>query len=192
MKFENAAFQPQAECAKPAIYLYPTAKTQVSVKVDPKGGFTYTDPEYGNGWEVTAYPDGKIVVDGKEYPYLFWEGRGGLYQTPEKGFIVERNNVHQFLVEKLTQLGLNKQESFDFIEYWEPYMKDAPYYFVTFMDNEALDALAPLEVNPQPDTIIRILMDFEPLEKPKHVIGLEIKTPTRNGFTVVEWGGVKH
>ncbi len=192
VKFENSAFQPMAECAKPAIYLYPTKTTQVSVKVDPQGGFTYTDPDYGTGWNVTAKPDGTIIANGKEYPYLFWEGRGGLYQTPDRGFVVAQADVHNFLVEKLAKLGLNQKESADFIEYWEPYMQGSPYYFVTFMGNYALDQIAPLQVTPKPDTIIRVLMDFQPLDKPIQVRGFDIQTPERKGFTVIEWGGVKH
>jgi hypothetical protein len=192
VKFENATFQPMAECAKPAIYLYPEKATNVSVKVAPVGGFTYTDPEYGNGWNALAYPDGKLIVDGKEYPYLFWEGRGGLYQTPDKGWVIAQKDVHSFLVEKLAQLGLNGKESADFIEYWEPYMQGSKYYFVTFMGNYALDQIAPLNISPKPDTVIRILMDFKPLDKPIPVLDYRIETPERNGFTVVEWGGVKH
>ncbi len=180
-----------AECGKPVIYLYPTQTTDVSVKVDPKGGFTYTDPEYGTGWNATAFPDGKLIVNGKEYPYLFWEGRGGIYQsTPDRGFVVARGDVHNFLVEKLAKHGLNEKESADFIEFWEPKMNSAPYYFVTFMGNSIMDKIAPLTITPKPDTVIRVLMDFEPLEKPIEVQGYEIRTPERNGFTVVEWGGV--
>ena len=192
IKFENNAFAPQAECAKPVIYLYPTKTSEVSVKVAPTGGFTYTDPDYGTGWNVIAYPSGKIVANGQEYPYLFWEGRGGLYQTPDTGFVVARADVHNFLVEKLAKLGLNQKETADFIEYWEPYMQGSPYYFVTFMGNQVMDRIAPLQVDPKPDTVIRVLMDFNPLEKPIEVQGFDIKTPVRSGFTVVEWGGVKH
>ncbi len=53
-----------------------------------------------------------------------------------------------------------------------------------------MDELAPLTITPKPDTIIRLLMDFKPLQKPISVEGYNIKTPERKGFTVVEWGGV--
>ena len=96
-----------------------------------------------------------------------------------------------FQVGKLAQLGLNKKESADFREYWEPYLNSKPYYFITFMGNQAMDRIAPLNITPRPDTVIRILMDFQPLDKPILVQNFSIKTPTRNGFTVVEWGGVK-
>ena len=69
-------------------------------------------------------------------------------------------------------------------------MKDSPYYFVTFLCNREMNQIAPLIINPKPDTVIRVLMDFTPLTSPINVKEYEILTPQRNGFTVVEWGGV--
>ena len=61
---------------KPVIYLYPEQAQEVSVRLDYDGRLTDTIPAYGDGWKVTAWPDGRLVnhSDGKEYPYLFWEG----------------------------------------------------------------------------------------------------------------------
>lgn len=192
IKFQRMDFQPAAECGKPVIYLYPEATTAVSVKLDPKGGFTKSEPAYNNGWNVVATPSGQLteVSSGKTYPYLFWEGRGGLYETPEKGFVIAVGEVNNFLVEKLTKLGLNQKERSDFLEFWEPRMTGAPYFFVTFMGNQTMDQIAPLTISPKPDTVIRVLMDFLPLPAPISVESYDIRTPVRKGFTVVEWGGV--
>lgn len=192
IKFSNNLFVSPVECGKPVIYLYPEETTVVSVKLDPKGGFSYSEPLYGNGWLVQAKPNGQLteLKSGNTYPYLFWEGRGGIYETPKKGFVVEQANVPSFLLEKLTLLGLTEQEQKDFLEFWEPRMQSAPYYFVTFMGNQVMDRLAPLSINPKPDTIIRVLMDFTALKEPISVEGFEIRTPERRGFMVVEWGGV--
>lgn len=193
IRFKSTKYQPMAECGKPVIYLYPETTQKISVKVSPVGGFTFTEPAYNQGWNVISDPVSNItnLADGKVYPYLFWEGRGGMYQTPDRGFVVAQADAHNFLLEKLAKLGLNTKESADFMEYWEPKMQGSPYYFVTFMGNSTMDALAPLEVSPKPDTVIRILMDFVPLEKPIAVQGFNIRTPERKGFTVVEWGGVR-
>lgn len=193
IRFTNKKFMPLAECAKPVIYLYPTKTQAVSVKVSPPGGLTKTVPDYGTGWNVTAEPNGLLTnkVDGQEYPYLFWEGRGGLYQTPTRGWVVPKSGVESLVGEKLTVMGLNTQERKDFLEYWLPYMQDANYYFITFMDERALNELAPLQISPKPDKVIRVLMDFTPLDEMKTVQPLSLKTPQRTGFTVVEWGGVK-
>ena len=192
IKFQKTEFIPQAECGKPVIYLYPKETTKVSVKISPKGGLTVTEPDYGNGWNVLADKNSQLtdLVTGKIYPYLFWEGRGGIYTTPEKGFVVAELDVHNFLIEKLTRLGLNQKERADFIDFWEPRMTGAPYFFVTFLGNKEMDEIAPLTVTPKPDSVIRVLMDFKPLQKPISVQGYEIRTPKRDGFTVVEWGGV--
>jgi hypothetical protein len=53
-----------------------------------------------------------------------------------------------------------------------------------------MDRVAPLTVVPTPDTVIRVLMDYTPLAAPISVAPLKITTPIRNGFTVVEWGGI--
>jgi len=192
IKLEIQKFAPLAECGKPVIYLYPEETTKISVKVEPKGGMSYSDPEYNNGWEVISDTNSNITElrSGKVYPYLFWEGRGGIYESPKNGFVIKKEEVHSFLVEKLAKFGLNKKETADFIEFWEPRMQSAPYYFVGFLGNDGMNQLAPLTIDPKPDTVIRILMDFSPLEKPINVRGYDIRTPERKGFTVVEWGGV--
>ena len=49
----------------------------------------------------------------------------------------------------------------------------------------------PLDINPTPDTLIRVLMTYKGLDKPIEGITEQQlpTTPIRDGFTVVEWGG---
>lgn len=193
IKFQNNKFIPAVECGgKPVIYLYPKETLKINVKIEPNRGLNYSEPDYKNGWFVQADPMGNLteLSSGKNYPYLFWEGLLTIFKQQKNGFIVQKENVHNFLIEKLAKLGLNQKETNDFLEFWEPKMKDSPYYFVTFLGNHEMDQIAPLTIDPKPDTIIRILMDFIPLDKPINVKEYEISTPQRNGFTVVEWGGV--
>lgn len=192
LKFQNATYQPQAECGKPVIYLYPTTPTKVHVDLQPAGGFTKSEPAYGRGWNVLAQPNGQLTnkADGRTYPYLFWEGRGGLYVEPSRGFVVSQNDVHTFLMSSLTKLGLNTQETNDFIDFWEPRMQGSPYYRVSFFGKQTMDQLAPLTVTPTPTTVIRVLMDFAPLARPVTIAPQTLSAPVRQGFTVVEWGGV--
>ena len=49
----------------------------------------------------------------------------------------------------------------------------------------------PLEINPKPDTIIRVLMEFKGLDKRIYVKEQKLTSPNRYGFTVVEWGGTE-
>ena len=191
--FVSRLIVPAAEKAKPVIYLYPKEISEVSVDVRPLGGFTKTIPEYGNGWDVIAQPSGTIInkADGAAYPYLFWEGGGaGVTRMPEDGFVVSKENVGAALEEKLALYGLSEKEIYDFTEFWVPKLSKAPYYFITFVSREDIDRTAPLGISPQPDTTIRVLMDYKPLQALIDVRPLQIKGQERKGFTVVEWGGV--
>jgi len=185
-------FAPIAECGKPVIYLYPQEDVRVKVNLQVEK-FSYTEPEYGKGWQLLAKPNGEIVnlVDGKKYPYLLWEGTGvGEQPKADSGFVLAREEVDRFFNDKLPQLGLQGREISDFIEFWRPRMINAPYYFVTFYGTKAMEQIAPLKVEPKPDTVIRILMDYHPLEKPAIVQEQELFHRPRTGFTVIEWGGV--
>jgi len=193
VEFRNTSVTPMAECGKPVIYLYPETTTDIDVSLYPQGGFTYTEPVYNNGWRVTASPDGTLINrdDGQVYPYLFWEGRGGMYVSPSRYWVVEQAKVHDFLVSTLARLGLNEKETADFLEFWEPRMQSAAYYKIGFYGTGVMDQLAPLSLSEKPDTIIRILMDYQPLESPiKANPPVLPAMPVREGFTVIEWGGV--
>ncbi|MBU0981259.1 hypothetical protein KKC94_01055 [Patescibacteria group bacterium] len=178
-----------AEMGKPVIYLYPEETTDVFVNVEPTAGISISDPEIGKGWNVTAHPDGRLFVDGKEYPYLFWEGFAANFQTPKEGFVVSKEKVAGFFDEKLAFIGLNTKEIADFKEYWVPRLNDSPYYFITFIPEEVFNSYAPLTVKPAPDTVIRVFFDYKGLDSLKKVPEQTLKSHSRDGFTVVEWGG---
>ncbi|MBI2550905.1 hypothetical protein HYV73_00990 [Candidatus Uhrbacteria bacterium] len=193
VRFTSMDFIPPAECGKPVIYLYPEKTTDMTVMLAPQGGFTKSEPSYADGWRVTAHPDGSILNkdDGKTYPYLFWEGRGGSYSEPQKFWVVKREDVRPFLTSTLATLGLNKQETTDFLEFWAPRMEAAPYYKIGFHGTSVMNQIAPLSISTKPQTLLRILMDYQELEKPITPNPPTLpKTPIRRGFTVIEWGGV--
>lgn len=193
IRFNNEEFLPPFAC-EPIIYLYPQTTQRVSVAFDKIVNLSDSTPEYRSGWNVIADPTGKILSpsDGKSYPYLFWEGWSLIFPIQSKGFVVKQSEVPSFLAETLPKLGLNATEKADFMGTWLPYFSDSPYYFITFLDQSVIDKIAPLQISPKPDTIIRIMMDIKPLEKPIGVEEQQFKVlPKRNGFTVVEWGGLK-
>ena len=49
----------------------------------------------------------------------------------------------------------------------------------------------PLEVSPNPDSIIRVLMTYKGLKSPINVKEQVLETPNRDGFVLVEWGGTE-
>ena len=136
---------------KPVIYLYPEQAQEVSVRLDYDGRLTDTIPAYGDGWKVTAWPDGRLVDhnDGKEYPYLFWEGEDRTAYDMTKGFVVLGSGTEAFLREKLEFLGLKEKEYEAFIEYWLPRMEGNPYNLITFQ-KEAYEETAGLLISPKP------------------------------------------
>lgn len=187
----NADYSLQAECGKPVIYLYPIKDTQASVKVG--ADITKSEPLYpANGWTVLAHPNGQLDYQGQIYSNLFWEGRGhGLYPNlGNYGVVVTQNKLISTLKSQLTQLGLNTQESADFMEFWTEKLPTTPYIRLTWLDTVDLNQLAPLSVNPKPDTVIRIFLDFAGLDKPIKLIPQKLSAPPRLGFTLVEWGGL--
>lgn len=190
--FINSDFGPLAECGKPVIYLYPTEAQTVSVKVG--ADITVSEPTYpADGWTAYAEPNGHLTVDNQPYDYLFWEGLGhGEYPEIREGFVVPQAELATTLRDHLTKLGLNAKESADFLEFWEPRMPQTPYVRLTWFGTKQMDALAPLDVTPKPDTSIRIFLDFEGLREARTLAPQRLTAPTRRGFTLVEWGGLLH
>jgi hypothetical protein len=192
VKFVHSEFLILAEKCKPIIYLYPETEMDVSVEVSPNLGFTKTIPEYGEGWQVTAKPDGTIIdkKTGLSYPYLYWTGWVEGYPLIERGWVVPQRDLDTFFDIYLAKFGLNAKEIADFKDYWREDMKETPYYAITFVDQRVIDDLSPLSVSGNPETIIRVLMTAEPLLRPKALTAPVVPpTPIRHGFTVVEWGG---
>ncbi|MFA7308637.1 MAG: hypothetical protein WC045_01020 [Patescibacteria group bacterium] len=208
-------------CGKPVIYLYPEKPTDVTVKFEAPMQFTTQIPTYSDGWKVNASPDGKLTdlqpgktncegIDfshtGSEYaqescktgsyPYLYWAGNtSNTYPQTVGGWIVARHDIASVIQEKLTTIGLTAKETADMMEYWVPELinKNAPYYRLSFLQAPELNKFIPMQVTPQPQTTIRVFLDWEPFNaKPE----MELKPQTlrhidRSGFTLVEWGGLK-
>lgn len=193
IRFNNNEFLPPAAC-EPIIYLYPQTEQKITLNFDKIVNITDSTPEYRNGWDVIADPTGKIFNPSEKriYPYLFWEGWSLIFPIQDKGFVIKGKEALTFFEGILPLLGLNPNETQDFIAAWIPQFSSSPYYFVTFLDQEAINKIAPIHITPTPDVVIRILMDIKPLDWPISVQSLIIpKAPQRYGFTVVEWGGLK-
>lgn len=180
---------------KPVIYLYPTQPAAVNVKLSYFAGFSKTDPVYNSktGWQVLAQPDGTLTnrTDGKDYPYLFWEGNPAhLDFDMSQGFVVAGKDTKTFLQNQLLAMGLNQNETHAFIEYWLPRMAGNLYNQIHFAGSE-YTKLAPLHITPQPESLLRVFMAYKPLHKPVEVSPQTFPTFERTGFTAVEWGGTE-
>ena len=177
--------------AKPVIYLYPEETTQVEVALDYDGQLAHTYPSYGDGWQVTAQPDGTLTDEtGREYYCLFWEGESRWEYDFSRGFCVAGLDTAAFLEDALAQLGLTDQEAQEFIIYWLPKMEGNRYNLIAFQ-GEAYTGHARLSIAPEPDTLLRVFMAWKPAEEPVDLPAQELAAQERTGFTVVEWGGVE-
>ena len=187
---------------KPVIYLYADEPTLVNISVNHPD-ITFLYPAYEINWSVTADHTGKITDNssGKTYPYLFWEAADHNLIYPATnagtpGFMVATDTLISFLENGLTQLGLNATEQTDFITFWAPQLIQTPYVFIQFaVDAVYNEHIASLNVQPVPDSQRRIFMLYTPLNDPAEftttVVPQALTSFTRNGFTLVEWGGAE-
>ena len=190
---------------KPVLYVYPEREQSLTVFLDVEGelGTVYPAPDeqvVADGhtrasWSVTASPDGTLTDEGgRTYPSLFWDGKMTL-EAPQQGFIVARADAVPFLEEKLALLGLTDKEAADFITFWAPQIRANEYTFVSF-DASSYASQATYSytdeagVPVEPDTFIRVFMTIRAADA-NEVVTPQVfgPTPTRSGFTAVEWGG---
>lgn len=179
---------------KPVIYLYPSDETNVNIKLGYKENVTVSYPEYIDGWNVLAKPNGRLIdLDtNRELYSLYYECKNAIkFDMTSEGFIVKGKDIVPFLEEKLSILGLNNIEAEEFIIYWLPILSKNEYNYIRFATEEEINKNMPLNIEPNPETIIRVLMIYKGLEEKVDVVEQKLTTPQRNGFVAVEWGATE-
>ena len=177
--------------AKPVIYLYPEEETEATVSLDLDGNLTCTYPAYDGGWTVTAQPGGILTdAEGRTYNYLYWEGVTSTEYDFSQGFCVPGKDTAVFLEDALAHLGLTRREANEFIVYWLPRMEPNPYNLISFQSAAYTDH-ARLTISPEPDSLLRVFMAWQPLDTQEDIPDQDLPAFDRTGFTVVEWGGAE-
>ncbi|MFK7784264.1 MAG: hypothetical protein AB8B56_04060 [Crocinitomicaceae bacterium] len=181
---------------KPVIYLYPEIETTVSVTVKPAGELSFTYPKYEDQWNCTAFPSGELKLEGKSYNYLFWEAEQQIDNEKLRASAsvrITKNDFVPFLERSLDQFGFTSKEKADFITFWAPMMIRHEATEIRFILNEACDQFAELEISPIPENILRFYMIWNPTNADTidSTESLDIPEQIRNGFTVLEWGGLE-
>ena len=192
MYFANFIQNPTVD--KPIIYLYSNSEQVVSIKLNNVSSITHSYPKYIDGWSVLAQPGGNLIdlKTNKKLYALYYENNANFNaKLTDEGFIIKGKDTIKFFEEKLSLLGLNDKEKEEFIIYWLPKLENNKYNYIRFADNDEINRNMVLDINPKPDTIIRVLMIYKKLDYSRNVIEQKIVTPERNGFTVVEWGGIE-
>lgn len=179
---------------KPMIYIYPTYDMDLIITLGKKENLLYTYPKYNYNWQVHVTTDGNIYDynTNRNYYGLYWEGIDNYKLDMSTGFVVKGEDTVRFLEEKLAILGLNDYEINEFIVYWIDKLERNNYNFISFRDIKDIEKSMPLNINKKPDTLIRIMMDYKPLDNYIEVNEQSLTRVERKGYTVVEWGGTSH
>lgn len=177
---------------KPIIYIYPEEDIDLTIKLGNEKDLLYTYPKYNNTWNVRVSKDGNIYDYNTKRNYygLYWEGIDNYKLNMNEGFVVKGKDSVKFLEEKLEILGLNEYEINEFIIYWIDKLESNEYNFISFRNEKNINM--PLEFSKEPDTLIRVMMDFKKLDEPIKVKEQKLTKVERTGFTIVEWGGTYH
>ena len=176
---------------KPIIYIYPNQDQNVKVTLGSSDKLLVSYPVYNNGWNVLAKKDGTLIDNktNRELYSLYYESENNInFKIENEGFVISKEEIIPFLEEKLEILGLNPREQEEFIIYWLPILQKNNYTYIRFATNEEINNNMPLQVEPAPNTMIRVLMIFKGLEEKINVKEQPLQKVTRNGYTVVEWG----
>lgn len=179
---------------KPMIYIYPTNDIDLTITLGKKENLLYTYPKYNQNWQVHVTTDGNIYDYNtmRNYYGLYWEGVDNYKLDMSTGFVVKGKDTVKFLEEKLAILGLNDYEIDEFIVYWIDKLEKNNYNFISFRDIKDIEESMPLYISEKPDTLIRVMMDYKPLDNYVEVDEQQLVKAERNGYTVVEWGGTSH
>ncbi len=174
----------QFEFDKPNLYLYPTERTDVSVRLPAWRQITESDPRYPvDGWRVTAWPDGELDTRVGERDFLFYEMNydvGRLQQ--EQGWCV-RGPLAQLSIEsEMKDIGFLPTEIRDFATAWDGEFPETEWMTIY----PQFTHLATVKIDPEPDSFLRAwyyvapgCRAVEPVQPPDVV---------RTGFHAAEWG----
>lgn len=86
-------------------------------------------------------------------------------------------------------MGLTPKEYNEFIVYWAPKLQENEYNKIYFAEDDYTDE-AKLEINPKPDSILRVFMVYEKADENTVLPKQEIKPFERKGFTVDRMGRI--
>lgn len=169
---------------KPNLYLYPTERTEIAVRLPAWRRITESDPRYPvDGWRVTAWPDGQLDTPVGERDYLFYEMNFEVsrFQT-YSGWCV-RGPLAQIAIEStMDQLGFLPAEINDFSTAWDGEFPQAEWMTVY----PQFENLAAVTIDPAPDSFLRAWFFVAP--GCRTVEPVVLPDVVRSGFHAAEWG----
>lgn len=178
-------------CELCPLYLYPVKETQVSVVVKNARVTSSNFPYDTQAFEVTALPGSKLIRrDGLALPNIAYEYITKNVAPPKNGFVIRSGQLPTILWWYAVNLGLNNQETQDFVAFWQQKLPQSPYYFMSHYSHEQVLEQLELNITPKPDTLIQVIMYFRPLPIPMLAQPPIFDTlPDRTGFVAVDFSG---
>ncbi len=169
---------------KPNLYLYPTTKTDVSVRLPAWRRITESDPRYPiDGWRVTAWPDGQLQTPAGGRDFLFYEMNYDVDRfQQDQGWCVQGPLAQLSIESAMNDLGFLPDEIDDFSTGWDGEFPETPWMTVY----PQVDGLAKLVIEPAPDSLLRAWFYVVPGCHP--VDPFVLPRITREGFHAAEWG----
>lgn len=173
---------------KPNIYLYPEETTEICVQFKYPWLLTTVIPDYVSSWNVEARPDG-LLDD--QYGFLFYESIAQpIFFQKELGWKVPAKERTDVFEEILYLYGFNVQEKIDFVEFWNDRLEQDVNYVMYPQETATIDLVMPVVIQPSPASIHRIWFYFIPDYGMTVTEPEQVETISRQGLTVVEWGGM--
>lgn len=177
--------------AEPILYASADARTPLSIRFGGDLELRGTRPITEDGWDVVVRPDGYLEHDGALWDRLFWDGMNGRFPEPEQGWVVPGPSLETFLRELLFDRGFRGRAIDQAMEAWLPTVEGAAWVRVGYHPRSSIDQLAPLALDPVPDTFERVLIELRPLDEPVSIVPPVLAPVKRQGLVVVEWGYVE-
>lgn len=178
-------------CYKPNIYIYDSEGRRIELVFTEPQLIITSIPDYASGWTVTASKDSTLLTDaGETFTYLFYESVTvrGLFET-ESGFMISSENRKDEWNEILSAYGFNETEIGDFVEFWDEMLESDKDYIMYPQYTETVDKAMEISISPMPENIVRMWFVFEEYHGQQYEEE-KIVSFTREGYTVVEWGGM--
>jgi len=188
VKEEWTNAQQSGVCSNSPLYLYGEKGLGVNITVGTP--VTKVQALYSplDGFEGQLTGDGGININGVNYDSLEFDYQlAGNYIAPLRGVIVSRNTFDKQLNDYALELGMNKKETSDFIQYVKTETKSEK-IFISHFSNAISKKLLPLYFTPNPDSYTNIVfyvndsgtINTNNPEEP------EFEKIKRSGFTAVE------
>lgn len=151
-----------AEMCKPVVYYYSDQKEENKLTLNLKKWDYFTklipDLDNNNSWNFLSN-NWKIVVEDKEYDYLYYSLVSLGYNHNNDWWVVKWENIKSFFNDKLDKINFNANEKRDFINFWQEEYEKEKYYFVSFKYKEELDKIVKLDFLNEVKGEFRVLLD---------------------------------